>query len=137
MNKHPCQCEHGCHMHGPRASAHFGVDKNAPRQMSPDGNPSHQYGTEFFLGVMSRVKTPQGTYIVCKDCEEDCHWNETAEVTWLCRCGSGKDREDLTDARGIFVAHVCSACIEETKKKYRPEIFEDSQYTTTEAIEEE
>lgn len=137
MNKHGCQCEHACHMHGDRASAHFGgLEENAPRKLSPNGNPSHRYGTEFFDGAMSRVRTEYGTFIVCNDCAEDCHGGCQADR--LCACGSGKAREELEDARGIFVAYVCEACVAKVKAKYRPEIFENPQYDTYgEAVDED
>ena len=47
-----------------------------------------------------------------------------------CPCGSGKEREDVTDARGIFVAYVCDKCRKEKLKGYRREIFEDPNYDT-------
>jgi hypothetical protein len=46
----------------------------------------------------------------------------------LCSCGSGKEREELNDARGIFVAYVCSKCEKKVKAKYRPEIFTGAYY---------
>lgn len=45
-----------------------------------------------------------------------------------CTCGSGRDRYPLADARGIFCKYVCEECEDETKKTYRPEIFESDQY---------
>lgn len=45
-----------------------------------------------------------------------------------CPCGSGQEGFPLTDARGIFCATVCDACEASKRAKYRPEIFEDSQY---------
>jgi hypothetical protein len=42
----------------------------------------------------------------------------------------------LKDARRIEVARVCDLCIDHVKSKYRPEIFEDANYETTEDIEE-
>ena len=56
----------------------------------------------------------------------------------LCRCGSGKERFELRDARGIFCDYVCSDCHGEKKAKYRPEIFNDSSYDSMdEQIEED
>lgn len=44
----------------------------------------------------------------------------------------------LTDARGIFCAYVCDKCYDEKKSKYRPSIFEDSNYDSWgERIEED
>jgi hypothetical protein len=54
-----------------------------------------------------------------------------------CNCGSGRERYELADARGIFCAYVCSKCEETVKSKYRPEIFTDSQYECDEQIEED
>jgi len=54
-----------------------------------------------------------------------------------CACGSGEEKYELLDARGIFCSFVCSKCEEKTKKKFRPEIFEDSQYNCDEPIEPE
>lgn len=45
-----------------------------------------------------------------------------------CNCGSGLIHYPLIDARGIFCTYVCGACEKEKKAKYRPEIFENSQY---------
>lgn len=42
----------------------------------------------------------------------------------------------LKDARRIEVARVCDRCIDHIRSKYRPEIFEDANYETTEDIEE-
>lgn len=52
-----------------------------------------------------------------------------------CRCGSGKTRYELKDARGIFCAYVCSECEAEVKKRYRADIFTDSGYWADEPIE--
>tara|TARA_R110000823_G_scaffold101636_17_gene218384 strand:- start:10635 stop:10820 length:186 start_codon:yes stop_codon:yes gene_type:complete len=54
-----------------------------------------------------------------------------------CTCGSGQEREQLKDARGIFVAFVCDKCITEKQKGYRPEIFTDPDYWADEQIEPE
>tara|TARA_R110000824_G_scaffold64402_6_gene168269 strand:- start:4779 stop:4958 length:180 start_codon:yes stop_codon:yes gene_type:complete len=55
----------------------------------------------------------------------------------LCNCGSGEIRRELADARRIFIAYVCDICIEEKIKGYRPDIFTDSNYPTSEQIEED
>ena len=47
-----------------------------------------------------------------------------------CPCGSGKPREDIMDARGIFVAYVCDDCRRRKLQGYRREIFTNSQYDT-------
>ena len=54
-----------------------------------------------------------------------------------CSCGSGKPRDDLSDARGIFCCFTCEDCEQTKRDKYRPEIFEDNQYDADEAIEED
>lgn len=41
------------------------------------------------------------------------------------------------DARGIFISYACDQCWPALEKKYRPEIFTDSQYETDEPIEPE
>ena len=55
----------------------------------------------------------------------------------LCSCGSGEHPEGVYDARGIFVASVCDKCRKERLKRYRPEIFSDSDYEADEPIEPE
>ena len=55
----------------------------------------------------------------------------------LCQCGSGEPWWHLFDASGIYVARVCDACEAAVKRKYRPEIFEDSGYETDEPKEPE
>lgn len=52
-----------------------------------------------------------------------------------CPCGSGEWPEAVHDARGIFVAFVCSECRAEKLKGYRPDIFTDGDYWTDEAID--
>lgn len=54
-----------------------------------------------------------------------------------CSCDSGLPRRDLYDARGIFCAYVCDSCIAEKRAKYRPEIFVDINYETTEDVEDD
>jgi hypothetical protein len=55
----------------------------------------------------------------------------------LCPCGSGKYKQPLCDARGIFVAYVCSKCRRRKKSEFRPEIFENASYEADEPIEPE
>jgi hypothetical protein len=54
-----------------------------------------------------------------------------------CICGSGKERYELVDARGIFCGYVCEDCEKEKKARYRPEIFEDGNYECDEQIEDD
>jgi hypothetical protein len=54
-----------------------------------------------------------------------------------CACGSGLQMRALYDARGIYVSYVCDVCEARTRKRYRPEIFTDSNYETLEAIDED
>jgi len=54
-----------------------------------------------------------------------------------CPCGSGHDSWWLKDARGIECCRVCEACEDAKRKKYRPEIFEDASYATSEPVEPE
>jgi hypothetical protein len=57
-----CQCEHASHFWG----------DDEPRTLSPNGNPSHIYGTKYAVGFM--MAGPAGLTI-CRDCREDCHGN--------------------------------------------------------------
>jgi len=54
-----------------------------------------------------------------------------------CNCGSGEPREEVCDARGIFVTFVCDKCREEKLSGFRPEIFDNPNYECDEAIEED
>lgn len=54
-----------------------------------------------------------------------------------CSCGSGLPRRDLYDARGIFCCFVCDKCETQKRAKYRPEIFVDTDYETTEDVEDD
>ena len=54
-----------------------------------------------------------------------------------CHCGSGEFREAVHDARGIFVAYVCSECRESKLSGYRRDIFTDPGYECDEPIEED
>ena len=51
-------------------------------------------------------------------------------------CEKG-ERRSLYDARGIFCTYVCDKCETEKRARYRPEIFEDSNYACDEAIDED
>lgn len=55
----------------------------------------------------------------------------------LCDCGSGEYRYDLCDARGIFIAYICSKCEANHMSGFRPEIFIDSHYECDESVDEE
>jgi hypothetical protein len=46
-----------------------------------------------------------------------------------------EQRYPLDDARGIFCASVCDNCEDEVRKRYRADIFEDSNYWSDEAVE--
>lgn len=52
-------------------------------------------------------------------------------------CGSGLPRHSLYDARGIFCTYICDKCEKEKRSKYRAEIFTDSNYETTEDVEDD
>lgn len=45
-----------------------------------------------------------------------------------CNCGSDEDTLELHDARGIFIAYCCDACVVDRAKGYRREIFENRRY---------
>lgn len=49
-------------------------------------------------------------------------------------CDRG-ERSALYDARGIFCCYVCDTCETEKRGRYRPEIFEDSNYAANEEID--
>lgn len=53
----------------------------------------------------------------------------------LCNCGSGLERFEVSDARGIFVAYVCDECEGRKLSGYRKDIFTDPQYPADEPIE--
>ena len=55
----------------------------------------------------------------------------------MCPCGSGNERYELNDARGIFCCYVCDACEEEQRAKYREDVLEDPNYECDEPIEED
>lgn len=52
-----------------------------------------------------------------------------------CPCGSNKPPRPLHDARGIFCCYVCDACEKEKRSKYRPEIFENPNYSCDEPVD--
>jgi hypothetical protein len=54
-----------------------------------------------------------------------------------CTCGSGLDRKEIVDARGIFVTYACKKCYSEKLDGYRYDIFTDSSYYTDEQVEPE
>jgi hypothetical protein len=58
-------------------------------------------------------------------------------MTKLCPCGSGEYRRELKDARGIFCTFICNKCEKEKRKKFRSDIFTDSNYWADEPIDEE
>jgi hypothetical protein len=53
-----CECEH---------KSHF--DKN---KLTPNQNPAHLYGVKFSTNYLRKVETLYGSFVVCKDCAEDC-----------------------------------------------------------------
>lgn len=55
----------------------------------------------------------------------------------VCSCGSGKRKDDLEDARGIYCCFYCEDCEKEKRARYRPEVLEDSCYEAGEQIEPE
>jgi len=54
-----------------------------------------------------------------------------------CTCDSGLESYVLNDARGLYVGRCCEKCEPKLRAKYRPDIFEDSNYWTDEPIDEE
>jgi len=61
-------------------------------------------------------------------------WTSTER---LCNCGSGKAREELCDARGIFCSYVCPNCEKETRSRYRLDVMTNPSYEADEPIEAE
>ena len=55
----------------------------------------------------------------------------------LCSCGSGEEPEEVYDARGIFIANVCSKCRKDRLKGYRLDVLNDPNYECDEPIEED
>lgn len=55
----------------------------------------------------------------------------------LCPCGSKKHFEQVSDARGIFIANVCDDCRAERLKGYRPEVLTNPDYECEEEIDED
>src|SRR5262245_25671440 len=54
-----------------------------------------------------------------------------------CSCGSRMPQRMVNDARGIFLCYVCVKCEKRRLGVYRPEVFYDPNYPTTEPIEPE
>jgi hypothetical protein len=54
-----------------------------------------------------------------------------------CPCGSGRDSWWAKDARGIEIARVCTKCIKDKLKGYRPDVLTDPSYWADEVIEPE
>lgn len=61
-------------------------------------------------------------------------WIDTGKK---CKCGSGKNRIPLVDAKGIFCEYVCSSCKDRVSTKYRTEVLNDPDYWSHEPIDEE
>ena len=54
-----------------------------------------------------------------------------------CPCGSGKDRQEQVDARGIFVFFHCDDCLTRKLDGYNPEVFYDPKYDHDEPIDDD
>jgi hypothetical protein len=61
--------------------------------------------------------------------------SELNVIEQRCKCGSGLHRYKLVDARGIFCDYVCGECEATVKKKYRSDVFTNSNYWTDEPVE--
>jgi hypothetical protein len=59
------------------------------------------------------------------------HWSKQ------CPCGSGELSRDLYDARGLFLARVCSDCLDRRMSEFRPEVLTNSNYECDEPIDED
>jgi len=53
----------------------------------------------------------------------------------ICNCGSGKESEELLDARGIYCCRICDECEEERRARYRADVLENPNYECDEQIE--
>lgn len=62
--KHACECEHIAHQ--PR-------EKGQLRSTTPNGNPGHKYGVQYFNHAIVQVQTTWGKFWVCRDCAADCY----------------------------------------------------------------
>ena len=73
-----------------------------------------------------------GLVDMCDDCAEQCD-----PPPWYrpCRCGSGLQRFELVDARGIFCTYVCDQCEAEKRREFRADIFTDADYECDEPVE--
>jgi hypothetical protein len=54
----------------------------------------------------------------------------------VCSCGSGLERIERKDARGIFLTFSCNACWPVKSQKFRPEVLTDPEYDHDEPIED-
>ncbi len=54
-----------------------------------------------------------------------------------CPCGSGLMSNWMKDARGIELCRACPTCWPEKRKRYRPEVLTDPNYSASEPIEPE
>lgn len=54
-----------------------------------------------------------------------------------CPCGSLIPSHWVYDAKGIALFRSCPTCDAGKRAKYRPEVFTDPGYATTEPVEEE
>jgi hypothetical protein len=53
----------------------------------------------------------------------------------MCPCGSGLDRWELRDARGIFCCFVCAECEHRKRSAFRPKVFTDPNYAVDEDVD--
>jgi hypothetical protein len=60
-----------------------------------------------------------------------------AATSRVCNCGSGLPSRGLYDARGIYCGRICGQCEARVKGSFRPEIFTDPNYYTSEPVEED
>lgn len=54
-----------------------------------------------------------------------------------CPCGSGRAREEVRDAHGIFLAFVCDDCRDERLSGFRSEVLTDADYWHDEPLDDE
>lgn len=74
---------------------------------------------------------------MCNDLDEISEPDDAHFKLRLCPCGSGEPRYELVDAAGIFCTYVCVKCEDEQRKKYRPEVFDETHPYASSGLEED
>jgi len=98
-----CECEHIAH---------------ASKQLTPYGNPGHTYGVKFSTSYMEKIKTPSGTFNVCKDCARDCLDNFRVQPRIAKEVIQFQVPDLLPTMDGWMEAAAFEDGLEDLKKKY-------------------